>query len=74
MTTYIHKNRERHESGIIPDQRSVLIEAMVLDETLANDMQEVPVEEGVHNADQDLRNLVPVLIDLNKAFKLLDRN
>lgn len=68
-TTYVHHDGDGHESGVELDQGGVFLEAMVLDEAHTDGPQEVPVEEGIHNADEDLGDLVPVLVDLDEAFK-----
>lgn len=33
-----------------------------------NDAQEVPVEAGVHNEDENLRDLVPDIVDLDESW------
>lgn len=72
-TTYVHHNGDDHELGVELDQGGVFLEAMVLDEALTDGPQEVPVEEGIHNADEDLGDLVPVLVDLDEAGGWLGR-
>lgn len=66
-STYIHSNGDDHELGVESDERLVLDQAMLLEKAVLHHFEEVPVEIGIDNENEDFRNTVPVLVDIDES-------
>lgn len=64
--TCIEHDRNDHQPGIKVYQRSVFHQAILLEQTLLDDTEEVPVQASVDEANQTLGGPVPVLVDGDK--------
>jgi hypothetical protein len=65
--TYVHENGDNHELGVKTDERFVLLQIMLLDESLLDSSEEIPVQSGVDNEDDDLGDSIPDVIDLDPS-------
>lgn len=66
--TYVHGDAEHHEFSVEADQRLVLSQAVLLHEPNLDGAQEVPIQSCVDKENQDLGDLVPDVVDLDKGL------
>jgi len=56
----IHGNGDDTKTSIVCNERLVLAKTMVLDQTSFDDIDKVPVEEGIYKHDENLGTTIPV--------------
>lgn len=49
--TYIEHDRQNHQPGVEAHQGSIFHQAILLDQPLLHDLQEIPIQAGVNEAD-----------------------
>ena len=69
--TYVHENGDNHELGVETDERLVLLQVVLLDESLLDGSEEIPVQSGVDDEDDDLGDAIPDIIDLDPSTQQL---
>lgn len=62
--TYIHRERETDDSDI-KLHKAIVLDAPVLDQSLLNGSDEIPVKDGVDNEVDNLLSSVPNFVDMN---------
>jgi len=65
--TYVHEDGDNHELGVEADERLVLLQVVLLDKSLLDGSEEIPVQSGVDDKDDDLGNSIPDIVDLNPS-------
>lgn len=65
--THIHENGNNHKLGVEADQRLVLGQLVLLDQSLLDSSEEVPVETCINHEDDDLGESVPDFIDADES-------
>jgi hypothetical protein len=73
MTTYIHEDRHHHQPSIEADQRGVLGEPVLHDKPPLDCSEEVVVEAGVDQQDENLGNAIPDIVDFDKPSACCQR-
>lgn len=68
MDTYVHGDRNNHQLCVEAHERLVLGETDLVDKPDLHNAQKVPVEASVDDEDEDLRDLVPDIVDLNESW------
>lgn len=63
--TYIQQYGYDHQSRVEPYQRLVFHEAILLHESLLHNPEEIVVQTGVDEADEDFRGAVPHAVDID---------
>lgn len=48
MSTHIEEDRDEHQSGIERDQRSIFHQAILIEQALLDNSQEIVVEAGIN--------------------------
>lgn len=67
ISTYVHTDTDDSETSVISDKGLVLAKAMVVYQTSSDNVDEIPVEESIHQHDQNLGGSIPVFVDVNKT-------
>jgi hypothetical protein len=65
--TYIHQNGNNHELGVEADQRLILGQLVLLDQSLLDGSKEVPVETCIDQEDDDFGKAVPDFVDTDES-------
>jgi hypothetical protein len=68
--TYIHENGNNHKLGVEADQRLILGQLVLLDQSLLDGSEEVPVETCIDHEDDDLGKTVPDFIDTDESARV----
>ena len=69
--TYVHEDGNDHELSVEANKRLVLLQIVLLDESLLDGSKEIPVQAGVNDEDDDLGDTIPDIIDLNPSTQQL---
>jgi hypothetical protein len=64
--TYIHADGNNHQLCVEAYERLVFCETDLINQSDLDNAQEVPVETGVDDEDEDLGDLVPDIVDVDK--------
>jgi hypothetical protein len=64
--TYVHADGNNHQLRIEAYERLVLCQTDLINKSDLDNAQEVPVETGVNDEDEDLGDLVPDIVDVDK--------
>lgn len=65
--TYVHEDGDNHELGVEADEGLILLQVVLLDESLLDGSEEIPVQSGVDDEDDDLGDSIPDIIDLDPS-------
>jgi hypothetical protein len=65
--THVHEDRDNHELGVEANERLILLQAMLFDESLLDSSKEVPVEASINEKDENLGHTIPNFIDANET-------
>jgi hypothetical protein len=68
LMTYVHSNRNNHKLRVEAHKRLVFCKTDLINKSDLDDTQEIPVKAGIHNKDEDLRDLVPDFVDLDEGL------
>jgi hypothetical protein len=64
--TYVHADGDNHQLCVEAYERLVLCETDLINKSDLDNAQEVPVEAGVDDEDEDLGDLIPDIVDVDK--------
>jgi len=63
----VHEDRNYHELSVEANKRLILLEAMLLNESLLDGSKEVPIEASIDEKDENLGDTIPNFIDTHKT-------